>query len=88
MKKLALASGILLQLHSYKAQDTVQSRNLKEDIALLNSNTSIQEKTPFLKKEWVKKSVAPTLLFAAAAATWEKRRTSVKFVTATYLPLR
>ncbi|MEG0928376.1 MULTISPECIES: phosphatase PAP2 family protein [Chryseobacterium] len=85
MKKLALASGILLNLYSYKAQDTVQSRNLKEDIALLNSTISIQEKTPFLKKEWVKKSVAPTLLFAAAAATWGEKE-NIREVRNRYLP--
>lgn len=85
MKKLALASGILLHLYSYKAQDTVQSRNLKEDIALLNSTSSIQEKTPFLKKEWVKKSVAPTLLFAAAAATWGEKE-NIREVRNRYLP--
>ncbi|MFP3834955.1 phosphatase PAP2 family protein [Chryseobacterium sp. SIMBA_028] len=85
MKKIALASGILLHLYSYKAQDTVQSRNLKEDIALLNSNTSLQEKTPFLKKEWVKKSVAPTLLFAAAAATWGEKE-NIREVRNRYLP--
>ncbi|MGE8433265.1 phosphatase PAP2 family protein [Chryseobacterium joostei] len=85
MKKLALASGILLHLYSYKAQDTVQSRNLKEDIALLNSNIPIQEKTPFLKKEWVKKSVAPTILFAAAAATWGEKE-NIREVRNRYLP--
>ncbi|PWN60137.1 phosphatase PAP2 family protein [Chryseobacterium oncorhynchi] len=85
MKKLALASGILLHLYSYKAQDTVQSRNLKEDIALLNSTSSIQEKTPFLNKEWVKKSVAPTLLFAAAAATWGEKE-NIREVRNRYLP--
>ncbi|AZA79160.1 phosphatase PAP2 family protein [Chryseobacterium sp. G0186] len=85
MKKLALASGILLNLNSYKAQDTVQSRNLQQDLALLNSNTSIQEKTPFFKKEWVKKSVAPTILFAAAAATWGEKE-NIREVRNRYLP--
>ncbi|UKB79093.1 phosphatase PAP2 family protein [Chryseobacterium sp. MEBOG07] len=93
MKKLALASGILLHLYCIKAQDTiqiktqdtVQVRSLKEDLALINSGYSIQEKTPFFKKEWVKKSVAPALLFAAAAATWGEKE-NIREVRNRYLP--
>ncbi|MGI9583715.1 hypothetical protein ACR1PO_21145 [Chryseobacterium sp. RRHN12] len=78
MKKTALASGILLHLYSIKAQDTIRikkqdtipARNLKEDIALISSSGCVfSSKTPFFKKEWVKKSVAPAILFTAAAAT-------------------
>jgi membrane-associated phospholipid phosphatase len=93
MKKLALASGILLHLYCIKAQDTIQIktqdtiqvRSLKEDLALINSGYSIQEKTPFFKKEWVKKSVAPALLFAAAAATWGEKE-NIREVRNRYLP--
>ncbi|PWN58253.1 phosphatase PAP2 family protein [Chryseobacterium viscerum] len=93
MKKLALASGILLHLYCIKAQDTIQiktqdtiqARSLKEDLALINSGYSIQEKSPFFKKEWVKKSVAPALLFAAAAATWGEKE-NIREVRNRYLP--
>ncbi|WP_228414420.1 hypothetical protein [Chryseobacterium sp. CH21] len=62
MKKIALASGILLHLYCIKAQDTIQiktqdtipTRNLKEDLAIINTGYSIQEKTPFFKKPWEK----------------------------------
>ena len=85
MKKIALVSGILLQLYCIKAQDTIQSRNLKEDLAAINSGYTIQEKTPFFKKEWVKKSVAPVLLFTAAAATWGEKE-NIREVRNRYLP--
>ncbi|MEJ5052504.1 phosphatase PAP2 family protein [Chryseobacterium culicis] len=85
MKKIALASGILLHLYCIKAQDTIPSRNLKEDLALINSGYTIQEKTPFFQKEWVKKSVAPALLFTAAAATWGQKE-NIREVRNRYLP--
>ena len=85
MKKLALAAGILLNLYSYKAQDTIQSRNLKEDVALINPNFQTKEHDPFFKKDWVKKSVAPTILFAAAAATWGEKE-NIREVRNRYLP--
>lgn len=93
MKKLALASGILLHLYCIKAQDTIQiktqdtitARNLKEDLAKINSGFSIQEKTPFFKKQWVKKSIAPAILFTAAAATWGEKE-NIREVRNRYLP--
>ncbi|WP_300685204.1 phosphatase PAP2 family protein [Chryseobacterium sp.] len=85
MKKLALASGILLHLHCYKAQDTIQSRNLQKDLALIQPDISVQDKTPFLKKEWVRKSVAPAILFTAAAATWGEKE-NIREVRNRYLP--
>lgn len=85
MKKLALASGILLHLYCYKAQDTIQSRNLQKDLAAISSENIVQDKTPFLKKEWVKKSVAPAILFTAAAATWGEKE-NIREVRNRYLP--
>ncbi|PKF72403.1 phosphatase PAP2 family protein [Chryseobacterium sp. PMSZPI] len=85
MKKIVIATGILLNLCCYKAQDSVQSRNLQRDIALISSNSSVQEKTPFFKKSWVKKSVAPALLFTAAAATWGEKE-NIREVRNRYLP--
>ncbi|UKB84540.1 phosphatase PAP2 family protein [Chryseobacterium sp. MEBOG06] len=85
MKKLALASGILLHLHCYKAQDTIQSRNLQKDLALIQPDISVQDKTPFFKKEWVRKSVAPAILFTAAAATWGEKE-NIREVRNRYLP--
>ncbi|MDR3026545.1 phosphatase PAP2 family protein [Chryseobacterium sp.] len=94
MKKLVLASGILLHLYCIKAQDTIQiktqdtirSRNLMEDIVLINSTGCVfQQKTPFFKKEWVKKSVAPAVLFTAAAATWGEKE-NIREVRNRYLP--
>lgn len=93
MKKIALASGILLHLHCIKAQDTIKiktqdtitTRNLKEDLALISSGYAIQEKTPFFQKEWVKKSVAPAILFTAAAATWGEKE-NIREVRNRYLP--
>ncbi|NWJ53314.1 MAG: phosphatase PAP2 family protein, partial [Bacteroidetes bacterium] len=85
MKKIALASGILLHLACMKAQDTIQTRNLQQDISLLNTNSTIKEPTPFFKKEWVKKSVAPAILFTAAAATWGEKE-NIREVRNRYLP--
>ncbi|WP_185113599.1 hypothetical protein [Chryseobacterium sp. P1-3] len=55
MKKIAVASGIIFNLCCYNAQDTLQSRNLQKDIALLSSGSSIEVKTPFFQKGLGKK---------------------------------
>lgn len=85
MKKIAVASGIIFNLCCYNAQDTLQSRNLQKDIALLSSGSSIEVKTPFFKKDWVKKSMAPAILFTAAAATWGEKE-NIREVRNRYLP--
>ncbi len=85
MKKLALASGILLHLDYYKAQDTIHSGNLQEDLASLRFNHKSQDKTSFLREEWVKKSIAPALLFTAAAATWGEKE-NIREVRNRYIP--
>jgi membrane-associated phospholipid phosphatase len=57
-----------------------------EDIVLINSTGCVfQQKTPFFKKEWVKKSVAPAVLFTAAAATWGEKE-NIREVRNRYLP--
>ncbi|HCN48398.1 MAG TPA: PAP2 family protein [Chryseobacterium sp.] len=85
MKKIALASAILLHLHCYKAQDTIHTRNLQADLAMIHPDNTLQEKKPFFKKEWVKKSVAPAILFSAAAATWGEKE-NIREVRNRYLP--
>ena len=85
MKKIALASCILLHLYCYKAQDTIQTRNLQADLEMIRSDMPFQEKKPFFKKEWVKKSVAPAILFTAAAATWGEKE-NIREVRNRYLP--
>ncbi|AZA81973.1 PAP2 family protein [Chryseobacterium lactis] len=85
MKKIVIATGILLNLCCYHAQDTIQSRNLQKDLALISSDSITQVKTPFFKKEWVKKSVAPAILFTAAAATWGEKE-NLREVRNRYLP--
>ncbi|WP_251040589.1 MULTISPECIES: phosphatase PAP2 family protein [Chryseobacterium] len=82
MNKLALASCMLLTLCFYKAQDTLQ---LKKDQQYIISDIAISEKKTFLQKEWVKKSIAPTLLFAATAATWGERE-NIREIRNRYIP--
>jgi hypothetical protein len=50
MKKIALASAILLHLHCYKAQDTIHTRNLQADLAMIHPDNALQEKKPFFKR--------------------------------------
>ncbi|WP_232815811.1 hypothetical protein [Chryseobacterium capnotolerans] len=50
MKKSVLTLGILLHFCSYKAQDTIQPRNLQQDLALINTNTPLKEPTPFSRR--------------------------------------
>ncbi|MET3038312.1 phosphatase PAP2 family protein [Chryseobacterium sp. NRRL B-14859] len=85
MKKITVISSILFNLCCYNAQDGVQSRNLQKDIAPISSGSSIEAKTPFFKKDWVKKSVAPALLFTAASATWGEKE-NIREVRNRYLP--
>nr|WP_315032646.1 phosphatase PAP2 family protein [uncultured Chryseobacterium sp.] len=85
MKKIVIATGILLNLCCYHAQDTIQSRSLQKDLALIRADSISHTKTPFFKKEWVKKSVAPALLFTAAAATWGEKE-NIREVRNRYLP--
>lgn len=85
MKKIVIATGILLNLCCYQAQDTLQSRNLQKDLALIKVDSTTHIKTPFFKKEWVKKSVAPAILFTAAAATWGEKE-NIREVRNRYLP--
>lgn len=85
MKKIILAASLFLHLCCYHAQDTVQSRNLQKDISLISSDIPVDNKTPFFKKEWVKKSVAPAILFTAAAATWGEKE-NIREVRNRYLP--
>lgn len=82
MKKIAFAFCILLQPCFYKAQDSIQAEINPKYTALAGD---IDVKTPFFKKEWVKKSIAPTLLFTAAAATWGERE-NIKETRNRYLP--
>lgn len=81
MNKIVLASAILLTLCFYKAQDTIQFQKDYE----YNSSIAIPENKPFLQKEWVKKSIAPTILFTATAATWGERK-NIREIRNRYLP--
>lgn len=82
MKKIAFAFCILLQPCFYKAQDSTQ---VGISIPYNAQQIDSPEKTPFFKKEWVKKSIAPTLLFTAAAATWGERE-NIRETRNRYLP--
>ncbi|REC46312.1 phosphatase PAP2 family protein [Chryseobacterium pennipullorum] len=85
MKKIVIATGMLFNLCCYQAQDTLQSRNLQKDLSLIRVDSTIQPKTPLFQKDWVKKSVAPALLFTAAAATWGEKE-NIREVRNRYLP--
>lgn len=83
INKIALTSCMFLTICLYKAQDTVPSRNdLQHAISEI---TPLPEKKPFFKKEWVKKSIAPTLLFTASAATWGERK-NIREIRNRYIP--
>ncbi|MCJ7934581.1 MAG: phosphatase PAP2 family protein [Chryseobacterium sp.] len=85
MKKIVLAACIFLHICCYKAQDTIQSRNLQKDITSISTGLPLENKTTFFQREWVKKSMAPALLFTAAAATWGEKE-SIREIRNRYLP--
>ncbi|MBK1894195.1 phosphatase PAP2 family protein [Chryseobacterium paridis] len=83
MNKIALAFCMLLMICLYQAQDTIPSKN---DLQQAISETpTLPEKKLFFKKEWVKKSIAPTLLFTASAATWGGRE-NIREIRNRYIP--
>lgn len=52
----------------------------------LNTPENIEfDKTPFMKKDWVKMTTAPVLLFAGSAATWHER-TNIRNIRNRYIP--
>ena len=79
MKKIAFASCMLLTFCFYKAQDTILPKNDHHFIS------DIPTQKTFLKREWVKKSIAPTILFAATAATWGERE-NIREIRNRYIP--
>ncbi|CAA7195646.1 phosphatase PAP2 family protein [Chryseobacterium potabilaquae] len=80
MKKNILTMMAILAFFESYAQDTTrQTRPL---------SLVLPEATPqktFFQKEWVKKSIAPTILFTAAAATWGEKE-NIRELRNRYIP--
>ncbi|ASK32810.1 phosphatidic acid phosphatase [Chryseobacterium sp. T16E-39] len=83
INKIALASCMLLTLYLCKAQDTIQPENNFQNTLL--ETAPLPKKEPLFKKEWMKKSIAPALLFAASAATWGERK-NIREIRNRYIP--
>jgi hypothetical protein len=84
MKKIALASAILLHLHCYKAQDTIQTRNLQADLEMIRSDMPFRKKSHSLK-EWVKKSGGTCHTFLSCGC-YMGRKENIREVRNRYLP--
>lgn len=74
MKKVYLVAGIALFTLSSAQTDTIKSDTAVQTKPLIcSSSHSIENNLKFFQKDWVKKSVAPGILFTASVATWNQK---------------
>ncbi|OCW75256.1 phosphatase PAP2 family protein [Elizabethkingia anophelis] len=74
MRKLYLLAGIALFTVSKAQTDTIKRDTVIPAKSLISyTPTSLESKPKFFQKEWVKKSIAPSILFVASAATWGQK---------------
>ncbi|HBN6703600.1 TPA: phosphatase PAP2 family protein [Elizabethkingia anophelis] len=74
MKKVYLVAGIALFTLSSAQTDTIKSDTAVQAKPLIcSSSHSIENNLKFFQKYWVKKSVAPGILFTASVATWSQK---------------
>ncbi|MEW7400868.1 phosphatase PAP2 family protein [Elizabethkingia anophelis] len=74
MKKVYLVAGIALFTLSSAQTDTIKSDTAVQTKPLIcSSSHSIENNLKFFQKYWVKKSVAPGILFTASVATWNQK---------------
>ncbi|MCT3691142.1 phosphatase PAP2 family protein [Elizabethkingia anophelis] len=74
MKKVYLVAGIALFTLSSAQTDTIKSDTAVQTKPLIcSSSHSIENNLKFFQKYWVKKSVAPGILFTASVAAWNQK---------------
>ncbi|MCL1665775.1 phosphatase PAP2 family protein [Elizabethkingia ursingii] len=74
MKKVYLVAGIALFTLSSAQTDTIKSDTAVQTKPLIHSSShSIENNLKFFQKNWVKKSIAPGILFTASVATWSQK---------------
>ena len=89
MRKLYLLAGISLFTVSKAQTDTIKKDTIIPAKSLISyTPTTLESKPKFFQKEWVKKSIAPSILFVASAATWDRRNKYVKTETGIFQILR